>query len=252
VKIGDDVLAVLSAAEIDGSLVRITGGQLERKLYQRVDAVLVELGGKWNRRSRAHVFAGDPSDRLDAVINAGEITTARDLGFFATPAWLAKRVIERAEVRPGMRALEPSAGEGALALEARAAGATVLCVEIDERRAAALDALEFTTVTGDFLDCDPERYGPFDRVVMNPPFARQADVAHVTRAFGMLKPGGRLVAIMSAGTSFRQDRKATEFRELVESHGSLEPLPEGAFAESGTGVRTVLVTLDSGRGVLHA
>jgi hypothetical protein len=32
-------------------------------------------------------------------------------------------------------------------------------------------------------------------------------------------------------------------RELVERHGTIEPLPEGSFKESGTMVRTVLVTL---------
>jgi type I restriction-modification system DNA methylase subunit len=80
---------------------------------------------------------------------------------------------------------------------------------------------------------------------MNPPFADQQDIRHVEHALRFLKPGGRLVAIMSAGVSFRQDRQATTFRELVEGcDGTIEPLPEGAFEASGTGVRAVLVTID--------
>ncbi len=52
------------------------------------------------------------------------------------------------------------------------------------------------------------------------------------------------MAIMSPGFTFRENRKSTEFRELVASKGWYEPLPEGAFLESGTNVNTVLVVLD--------
>jgi 16S rRNA G1207 methylase RsmC len=87
--------------------------------------------------------------------------------------------------------------------------------------------------------------GLFDRIVMNPPFADQQDIRHVTYAATFLKSGGRLVAIMSAGVAFRKDRLAREFRALVEQRGgSIEELPADAFRASGTGVRTVLVTIE--------
>lgn len=93
----------------------------------------------------------------------------------------------------------------------------------------------------------------YDRVVMNSPFANGADVAHVTHAFSFLRPGGRLVAIMSAAVKFRSDRKTKAFRELVEAHGGeIEDLPEGSFRASGTDVRTVLVTIDRGPTTLDA
>jgi hypothetical protein len=77
---------------------------------------------------------------------------------------------------------------------------------------------------------------------MNPPFAGQADIEHVTHALNFLKPGGKLVAIMSAGVTFRQDRKAADFRALIWGMGgTIEELPEDAFKQSGTSVRTVLV-----------
>jgi 16S rRNA G1207 methylase RsmC len=85
----------------------------------------------------------------------------------------------------------------------------------------------------------------FDRIVMNPPFADQQDIRHVRHALGFLKPGGRLVAIMSAGVTFREDRLAREFRALVEDRGgTIEELPADAFKASGTGVLAVLVTID--------
>jgi hypothetical protein len=95
--------------------------------------------------------------------------------------------------------------------------------------------------TADFLECG-EELGKFDRVVMNPPFADQADIAHVTHALTFLKEGGKLVAIMSAGMSFRTDRKATAFRATIERMGgTIETLPPDSFKVSGTGVNTVMV-----------
>ena len=58
------------------------------------------------------------------------------------------------------------------------------------------------------------------------------------------KPGGKLVAIMSAGAEFRSDRKTSGFRELVAAmDGTIERLPDDSFKESGTSVRTVVVEM---------
>jgi 16S rRNA G1207 methylase RsmC len=84
----------------------------------------------------------------------------------------------------------------------------------------------------------------YDRILMNPPFSKQQDIDHVLHAWKFLKPGGRLVAIMSGGTDYRTNKKAVAFQNLVAEHGHIEPLPEGSFEESGTGVNTVLVVLD--------
>lgn len=44
--------------------------------------------------------------------------------------------------------------------------------------------------------------------------------------------------------TYRQDKRAVAFRELVTAHGgTIEPLPEDAFKASGTSVRTVLITI---------
>ncbi len=79
---------------------------------------------------------------------------------------------------------------------------------------------------------------------MNPPFSNGADIAHVTHAIQFLAPGGRLVAILSAGVSFRTDKTHTAFRALLEAHNATtEPLPADTFKDSGTSVNTVLVHL---------
>jgi hypothetical protein len=99
-------------------------------------------------------------------------------------------------------------------------------------------------IRADFLSLRPQNFDPYDLVVMNPPFDRERDVDHVTHALEFLKPGGQLFAIMSAGTEFRETRKAIAFRALVERHrGSFRDLPPGSFRESGTNVNTIILTM---------
>ena len=244
-KISEDVLVVLSTMQTSGNLAVISE-QLDRKRYLRVDEVLAELGGKWNRHQKGHVFAGDAADILDAAIVTGEVTTRADLGFFETPPAIVANLIDLAHIEPGMRVLEPSAGEGAIVRALQGVRCVVSAVEIDKRRAEKVDALNTEpsgagTVNADFMTLTPT--AAFDRVVMNPPFARQQDVDHVCHALGFLVPGGRLVAVMSAGTLFRRNRKAQSFRILLDSlNGTMTRLPEDAFAVSGTNVHTVVVT----------
>ena len=75
-------------------------------------------------------------------------------------------------------------------------------------------------------------------------YLTQADIHHVTHALKFLKPGGKLVSVMSASVIFRENKLTKEFRDLVESRGGFfEKLPDGSFKESGTMVRTVIVVI---------
>jgi hypothetical protein len=50
--------------------------------------------------------------------------------------------------------------------------------------------------------------------------------------------------IASAGVTYRDDRKYRALRDLISQRGgSIETLPAGSFAMSGTGVHTVMVTI---------
>src|SRR3546814_13318431 len=82
---------------------------------------------------------------------------------------------------------------------------------------------------------------------MNPPFDRGRDCDHVRHALAFLKPGGVLVAIMSARAEYGEDQRhkalhrmrdgceATHFngRKWIE-------LPHGSFTHDGDNVNTVL------------
>ena len=58
-----EVNNVLRESEIIGYTLTLPKN-LERKLYERVNAALESAGGKWSKRMQSHVFAGDPTQAL--------------------------------------------------------------------------------------------------------------------------------------------------------------------------------------------
>jgi predicted RNA methylase len=247
-KVATDVLEVLDRAETDGPRLVLTG-TLDRKLYTATAKTIEAAGGKWNRKAGAHLFDGDAAEAIDPVLLTGEVVSRKQqFGYFPTPAPIVQQLIELADLRPGQLALEPSAGRGAIAYPMAEAGAIVDCYEVQDDNHEQLIANRPTMdrpvqcTVGDFLSIPP--YPIYDRVVMNPPFARQADIQHVTHAYRFLKPGGRLVAVMSNGVTFRNTAAYREFRALLEgAGGAIHPLPDDAFKESGTGVTTVIAVI---------
>lgn len=82
---------------------------------------------------------------------------------------------------------------------------------------------------------------------MPPPFSDDRDIEHVRKAFDLLKPGGRLVAIVSGMAGRRSRASNVSFMAWVEGlGGSIEPLPENSFKSAfrPTGVSTQMVVLD--------
>jgi hypothetical protein len=93
--------------------------------------------------------------------------------------------------------------------------------------------------SGDFLQLSAyDLGGPFDAIVMNPPFERGRDVKHIRHAAGMLAPGGVLVGLCYHG--------ATQERELRPEVDTWDMLPEGSFRSEGTGAGVVMVTIRKG------
>lgn len=243
-KISQDVMQVLDRAEVEGNKLVLTG-QLDRKLYQDVNKVLEAIGGKWSRGAKAHVFDMPVADVLEPIMETGEYSrTKQDFGQFDSPPEVAARVIELATIQPDMAVLEPSCGIGCLVAGAIDAGAVVSAYEVDPHRAEIARKFfpEDGLVCADFLSTQP--VADFDRAVMNPPFAKQADIDHVLHAHKYLKAGGRLVSVMSASVLFRDNAKTKAFRDFVEARGgTFERLPDASFAQSGTAVHTCIVVI---------
>lgn len=247
-RVDSEVLNVLSCAECVGNNLKLTGS-LDRNLYTRTNKVLEAAGGKWNRSVKAHVFEIDASDRIEQIILTGDVAVPKDdFEFFPTPHEVANRIVTLAEIEDDMHVLEPSAGRGALvmAIKDSARDVMISTFELMPENNEYLKSLELPLCgigePTDFLSVNP--FPVYDRVVMNPPFGRQADIKHVNHAFKFLRDGGKLVSVMSSSITFRSNKLATDFREFVESKGGyIEELPVGSFKSSGTMVNTVIVVI---------
>lgn len=177
-----------------------------------------------------------------------EIALSTIPGYFPTPAPVVSLILNQARLEPGQTVLEPSAGSGNIAdavLE-EFPSTQIHCFELN-RKLAGLLKLKGYYVGGDDFLADEQVACIYDRILMNPPFEKQADIDHVRKAFSVLKPHGILVSVMAPGFEFRQDRKSQDFRQwLVEAGGEWEDLPEGSFKASGTGASTKLMVIEKG------
>lgn len=160
-------------------------------------------------------------------------------GYFPTPKAVVERMIQLADIEPSHKVLEPSAGHGAIVDGILSAGVpwqNITLVEYNATLASILAHKYRLVYPGDFLEKTAwEIGGPFDRIIMNPPFEKGQDIKHIKHAITMLKPGGILVGICSGGT------KQTEALQPLAD--SWEILPAGTFKESGTNVQSVLFTV---------
>lgn len=211
-----------------------------------------DLVEKVNRLLGEYYNAGIPEEREpdeDTGLLNPKTLPAKRYGFFPTPDGVATQVMEYLPLRqaadaPALTLLEPSAGTGNLAAPAARAGAVVDCIEVQPHLAALLRKTRRyrKVICSDFLATAPDPNNLYDRVLANPPFDRERDIDHVMHALKFLKPDGCLVAIMSAGTEFRETRKSIAFRALMQKMGAWwRDLPEGSFASSGTYVNTIVL-----------
>lgn len=251
IKLDPAVADVLARSTIDEHVLCLPKGQLPRPLYEQVDKALQALGGKWNRQLRGHLFDRDPNAALAEALARGSVEDRKKtLQQFWTPPEIVGRMCDLAGDIEGTDVLEPSAGKGHILFEIIGRGGLPTAVEIDPAEAMQLEAEvegRWPIVCADFLNWTPCRpYTPtlFDFIIMNPPFARNQDIAHVRRAYDLLKPGGRLVAITSPHWTFASDRAAVDFRQWFDEHGdSNDHLPTGTFKAMGTGVGSQLISL---------
>jgi hypothetical protein len=238
-----EVVEVLRASSIQGPALKLNG-QLDRKLYEKTNKILVALGGKWNRKAGAHLFEEDPGAVIQEAMEAGSVVDSiKTFQFYPTPLVVAQELVLMAKPQPGDLILEPEAGSGAI-LDAMP-GLPVHVCEIQPKLREGLAKRPGVTVVGeDFLAYEP---GPiYNCIVANPPFSKGQDVRHANHMLDLLAPGGRMACIMAAGVDWRQDRLTLAFlervRQVADTH-LIRPLESGAFRESGTMVNTVALAL---------
>jgi predicted RNA methylase len=256
-KLDSDVVAVLKASTITGNKL-ILPANLDRKLYEKVNNAITMIGGKWNRGAKGHVFAveGDEIKRLwGEAIETGEVVDKKKtFQFYQTPATLAKRMMSiigiDTSIQDGSTILEPSAGCGAILDVLRLSlhdinKVTITAIEIDPEKCDVLRKKGYDPVPADFIAGDHvATTKEYDYIIANPPFAKKQDALHILRMWKLLKPGGSMVSVASAGIKTNSDKSSKAIQILVEeSGGFFLPVPEGTFSGEGTNVQTCLVYL---------
>jgi len=236
-EINQRVLEILSTVDIIENQVKITE-QIDRKLYLSVNEVLNRIGGKWNRKAKAHIFNIDPTELLETIINSGLLEPKIKTGYFPTPSNIVKTMIDLLELQPGDTILEPSAGQGHIC--DFLPKDNLIIGEILSENIQILKQKGYNITFTDFMKYESNR---IDKIIMNPPFEKQQDIDHVQHAFKLLKPNGILVSIMSIGCTFRNNTKTKNFQNDILDKAKIIYLPNGSFKSSGTMVNTIIIKI---------
>jgi predicted RNA methylase len=163
---------------------------------------------------------------------------------FSTPPQWAALAALAAQIRPGDRVLEPSAGTGLMAAIAEACGGILTLNELAPTRAGLLDQLfpraRRLRLDGRHLADLLDEAGAFDAVVTNPPFGELE--THLTASLKCLADGGRMAAIvpLTALADHRAHRP-------LERHGAIVAtvaFPGRAFSKHGVSIETGLLVVD--------
>ena len=249
------------------------GAWLWKDAYEAAEAAVVLFLKRYGRAMRRRAGAGPegPAAMLAMLQKLSSLEPSHTkrsqtqvrLQQFSTPLALAYAALQAAAIRPGDVVMEPSAGTGMLAVMAQCAlkeeGALHLN-EIANTRAGLLARL--------FPDASVTRHNAEaiadhlpgvrpDVVLMNPPFSatpgvsrnrHDADLRHIRSAFFALAPGGRLVAITSAGCVPGDAAWNTVFSPIEAPARVVFTLAiEGrAYARRGTSFDTRLTVIDRG------
>ncbi|NEX60155.1 hypothetical protein [Noviherbaspirillum galbum] len=224
---------------------RIVLPKTRLKQYTQIKHLIETSGGQYNARGYFAFDAGvDVAQVFDSLLAGKALNAKKTTQSFFTPEDLAHRIVGAVGSVEGKVVMEPSAGHGALADVAEAAGAKLILVENYRPNVLALQAKGYDVIEQDFLTVTPEQTGLVDVVVMNPPFSNGQDCAHVLAAYRFLKPGGVLSAITSVSWMHGKQKKQQAFLRFLQNlNAQIDDIDAGAFAESGTGVPTLHIVL---------
>ena len=239
-----------------------------REAYDACEAATQLFLKRWLKAMQEHATTGSDTEQ---VANSKMLTMIQNLeGMlpsqswrseeqnalqqFSTPlpyAWLvglAARLTDKSVV------LEPSAGTGALAMQAYIAGATLHLNEIAPRRADILAWLfadsAITNHHGAYIHAQMHKTIAPDTILMNPPFSADVNkrtsrsmdetVKHFHSAFHLLEEGGRAVIITGGNMTAKRLIKG-----LDNANPRLSAVVDGRiFQRQGTNFATALHVID--------
>ena len=244
-----NVEEILKHCTLEDGVMKLPKVQFNRRSYAEAKKWIEEAGGSWQGgKVQGFTFPFNP-ERVFSILNQGKrCNIAQEFQFFETPSEVADWLVMLAGgIHEGDTVLEPSAGRGALvkAVHRSCPSVTVDCFELMPENREFLRKMEKTNLIGeDFTrECGLE----YSKIIANPPFSGNQDIEHVRLMYSRLKEGGTLAAITSPHWVIGQESKCRDFREWLEHvNGEKYEIEEGAFKESGTGIRTIAVVIHKG------
>lgn len=267
-KTNNPALTDLAITAFGGS--RAEGVYTVKDQYEAVEAAInrVIQSQLTGRESLAldTVAIDDLAQRIKNILDLTPTQTSGDrtakqneLQQFSTPPLLGAVVARAAAITKDDLVLEPSAGNGGLAVWAKAVGADVVVNEIDPIRRAVLDYLGFDeihAVDAEQLNNLLPNYVQPTVVIMNPPFSATGGrvdqnntkfgMRHIKQALDRLAPGGRLVAILPEGVRFESPRAAKLWAPILKN-GRVRAnigLAGGEYSKYGTTYPNRLIVVD--------
>lgn len=241
-----EAVEVLKKCRVEGNVIKLPEGQLERNLYQEVAKALELIGGKWKGgKIFGFVFVTDPTDLLDQIANGEKRNLKKEFQFFATPEKLANELVYLADLKQHDTILEPSAGQGAIIKAINKVCDVVPdCFELMDVNTIILNksGLRFNLIGDDFLKHNGEVY---TKIIANPPFTKNQDIDHLKEMYECLSRGGRLVCITSESWVNGSQKKQVDFKDwLDEVEAEVLDIEKGSFKESGTTVGGKIVIVN--------
>lgn len=198
---------------------------------------LIEAVAQYDSHVQSAVTPPDKDTiRLRDLIFKARLNQEGDIQF--TPEPLAKEVVVLSGIDSDSRVLEPEAGIGNIADEAKKITEHVDCIERMYDFCEILKLKKHHVISHDLLETESEPV--YDAVLMNPPFSEECE--HIQKAFEFVRPGGSLVAVCSNCIQWKENRRYSQFRDWLAEH--THSIAEANAKFEMTGVHTVILVMD--------
>ena len=187
------------------------GPQLSTKEWAKVRTCMDNIGGKWEQTTQSWLFPFDVS-RLASIIHEKKFNLFSHYQFFETPEWLIDGFMSRqlqvigGSYFDGIKALEPSAGQGAIVKFLQSWGVTPdYCEVMPENLEIIRHRTGLGPICEDFFKLDKTNY--YDLVFANPPFNKFDK--HFAKMVEVCKPGGYICTLSQSQKRHCDDYKQT-------------------------------------------
>lgn len=237
---------ILKHCTLKDNMLKLPPTQFNKQSYAEAKKRIEEAGGEWvGGKIQAFRFPFDANRVFNQLHTTGRCNLAQEFQFFETPAEVADLLVSLVGgIRDTDDVLEPSAGRGALvkAIHRSCPSVIVDCYELMPENREILHGISGVRIKGEnFIT---ECHDTYSLIIANPPFSNNQDVDHTMKMYELLRTGGRMAVICSSHWKIGSEKKCAEFREWLQNVGAeVLDVKEGAFKESGTGIKTTMISI---------